>query len=677
MGIRAKLMGGFAVVLALTVVVAAVGFLTVRDIEADITALDHEHLPQYQAAAAMNVNMAKAGRNMRTAIIESDATKIETALKAANGNLDTVLTNLDEITSGHLSAEESTVIREFESSFATYREAVIAIQSDIRKNTPESDAAAAATLLGSAATAFNKADAAINAFEEIQSQTADEVATSAGRSAASAQLILIIVAALSTLVGLGIAFWLARDLSSRASAILTRLQSLQQHCLADLKTGMAALANGDLTSGVTPVTPKIPASNTDELGQAISATNSIIDAMVATIGAYNESRSSLSGIFRNVRGDANSVLDVADQLNESSGQMAEATNQIATAINEVTSSSMSLASLAQQSAREIEQVAAGSEEVAAAAQSNADSAMQSRAEATQMGERIALVAAASEEVAAAASDSRTAALQGQQAVEEAVSSMEAIAKAVEHASQTVDQLGEYGQQIGDIVKVIDDIAGQTNLLALNAAIEAARAGEQGRGFAVVADEVRQLAERSSASTREIAALIAKVQQGTREAVDAMATGVNDVQRGRTITSQAGAALEEIIGSVQQSAARMQNIAGDIQGLAAGATRIIESADTIATLADESARGGSAMAQGTSRVTEAIMQVSATSEQTSASAEEVAASTEELSAQSAELAVTAGRVRDLAETLNRQVAAFKLEGAAVADEPVSIMTRRAA
>ncbi len=250
--------------------------------------------------------------------------------------------------------------------------------------------------------------------------------------------------------------------------------------------------------------------------------------------------------------------------------------------------------------------------------------------------------------------------QGQQAVGQAVASMEAIAQAVERASKTINLLGEYGQQIGDIVKVIDDIAGQTNLLALNAAIEAARAGEQGRGFAVVAENVRSLAERSSSSTKEIAALIAKVQQGTREAVQAMAAGVKDVQAGREITSQAGTALESIIGSVQQSAVQMQRIAADVQGLASGAQRIVASAETIANLAEESARGAGDMALGTSRVSEAIIQVSATSEETSASAEQVSASTEELSAQSEELAATAGQMKDLAQALNEAAGKFRLE-----------------
>ena len=242
---------------------------------------------------------------------------------------------------------------------------------------------------------------------------------------------------------------------------------------------------------------------------------------------------------------------------------------------------------------------------------------------------------------------------------EAVRSMESIAGAVERASTTVDQLGEYGQQIGDIVKAIDEIASQTNLLALNAAIEAARAGEQGRGFAVVAENVRSLAERSSGSTKEIAALIAKVQNGTQEAVRAMAVGVEDVEAGRNITSEAGDALESIIVSVQQSAARMKDIASEVEDLATGAGRIVGSAEQIAAMASESAQGASDMANGTTRVTEAIVQVSATSEETSASAEEVSASTEELSAQSEELAATASHLRDMASGLTAATARFKL------------------
>ncbi|MCO5202166.1 MAG: methyl-accepting chemotaxis protein [Chloroflexi bacterium] len=233
--------------------------------------------------------------------------------------------------------------------------------------------------------------------------------------------------------------------------------------------------------------------------------------------------------------------------------------------------------------------------------------------------------------------------------------MESIATAVQRASRTVDQLGEYGQQIGDIVKAIDEIAAQTSLLALNGRIEAARAGEQGRGFAVVAENVRSLAERSSESTKEIADLIAKVQQGTQEAVEAMAVGVRDVQDGQRIT-------EEAAQSLTRSSVRWSWRRGCRRSPATSRGRPpAPSASSPPPRASPNGceRRRRARWPRAPRGDRGDHPGPATSEETSASAEEVSASTEELSAQSEELAATANQMREMAEALQKASARFKL------------------
>ncbi|MBU1689275.1 MAG: methyl-accepting chemotaxis protein [Gammaproteobacteria bacterium] len=154
--------------------------------------------------------------------------------------------------------------------------------------------------------------------------------------------------------------------------------------------------------------------------------------------------------------------------------------------------------------------------------------------------------------------------QGGNVVQKTVQGIDKISRAVNEAANAVEELGRNSDQIGAIVAVINEIAGQTNLLALNAAIEAARAGEQGRGFAVVADEVRKLAEKTSSATAEIGGMIQAIQQKTGEAVRTMNAGTADVKEGVENAREAGNSLRNIVESAEQVTAMVQEIASATQ-----------------------------------------------------------------------------------------------------------------
>lgn len=162
--------------------------------------------------------------------------------------------------------------------------------------------------------------------------------------------------------------------------------------------------------------------------------------------------------------------------------------------------------------------------------------------------------------ARSASDASKDAAESETIVEEMIREMSIIGEAVTRSAEVIAELGKSSREIGKIAQVIEEIADQTNLLALNAAIEAARAGEQGRGFAVVADEVRSLAERTQQATKQITSMIDNIQSDTGTAIKAMRSGSERVERGQSITQEAGTALHRIIDRTESVASVVENIA---------------------------------------------------------------------------------------------------------------------
>ena len=179
---------------------------------------------------------------------------------------------------------------------------------------------------------------------------------------------------------------------------------------------------------------------------------------------------------------------------------------------------------------------------------------------------------------------------GGSVVKNTIEGMNNIADVVKKASTTVEKLGQSSDQIGEIIQVINDIADQTNLLALNAAIEAARAGEQGRGFAVVADEVRKLAERTSKATKEIAVMIKQIQTDTHGAVDSMKAGTEEVSNGIKLVNEAGETLNQIITGAEEVVEVVAQVASVTEEQSSAAEEIDINMQGITQVINENAEG---------------------------------------------------------------------------------------
>lgn len=198
--------------------------------------------------------------------------------------------------------------------------------------------------------------------------------------------------------------------------------------------------------------------------------------------------------------------------------------------------------------------------VVRAAEGQEARAVQSASAVEEMTLTAGEVARNSTEAARIAQDTAETARGGQEVMSQTVLGMQQVSEAVVQAANIITTLGRSSDQIGEIVRVIEDIADQTNLLALNAAIEAARAGEQGRGFAVVADEVRKLAERTTKATKEIGDMIRQIQQDTKSAVASMDQGTNQVGQGVELANKTGETLSQIHSMINSTAGMIQQIA---------------------------------------------------------------------------------------------------------------------
>jgi methyl-accepting chemotaxis protein len=314
-------------------------------------------------------------------------------------------------------------------------------------------------------------------------------------------------------------------------------------------------------------------------------------------------------------------------------------NDMTQAVSDVSQASTQLSTAATQSGQVSAQIADTMQSLAVGATQQTQSATRTADSVNQIGRVITGVTQGAQEQAGAVAQSALATGQLAETIRqlfENVAQLQAVREKVGASALKVNQMGRHSQQIGAIVQTIDEIASQTNLLALNAAIEAARAGEHGKGFAVVADEVRKLSERASDATGEITTLIQSVQAVAGEAVSAM--------------DESAVEVDEQVSAIS-AATREMNVYS---------RQLIDAMGTVSAVVEENTAATEQMSAGSGQMLHAIEDIASVSQENSAAAEEVSAATEEMSAQVNELKDSVQQMRDTAKKLQSLMSRFALD-----------------
>ena len=463
------------------------------------------------------------------------------------------------------------------------------------------------------------------------------------------------------LVGLIMAFFLPQLFTKPILAVAATAKQITEQDLPNLVAAIQALANGDLTHDNIPFTAEaVAVQANDEIGQMATSFNHMIVRLQETGTAFNQMTGNLRQLVNQLTETAHNVSNSATHLSDAAKQSRQATEQVATALQQIATGTIEQSVTLNSVTTSVTQVTQAVDSVANGAQEQAVAVAKSVNITDEIVKAIQQVAFNAQTGVNGSHQAAHAAKTGADIITKMIASMESIKTQVDVSVQKVAEMGQRSDQIGAIVQTIEDIASQTNLLALNAAIEAARAGEHGKGFAVVADEVRHLAEESAQATQEITTLIKDIQQTVTQAITAMKASSGEVETGVIRADEAGQALKNILQATGGVNRQIESIAVDAKQMKGASDDLTAAMQLVSAVVEENTAATEEMSTGSNEVREAIRSIADISEASSAAVEEVSASAEEMHAQVEEATSAAKALNSIADQLTSIVSQFKLD-----------------
>ena len=661
-----RLIGAFIFMAVLTGVVGVFGINYIRQIDAADTRLYQNYTIPIMQLDRLGIAFQRIRVNMRDAILIDDTKEQQTKYETINE----LSAEMDIIAAEYEALIETQEMRDhFADYVAAKKEFDPYLNEMIALNKAGKRDAALEILFGDAYTSARAIQDQITAMIDMKVELAKNISNENSAAANQANVIMLGVIAAAVLIALGFGIVISRSITVPLDIVVKISQSLSVGELArqmsdaekdnvrlrqdeigeigrafdqlinylqNMGVAASAIADNNLMISVTPKSEK------DELGTAFSK---MVAGLRDAVGQVAES--------------ANAVSAAASQLASASEQSGDATRQIATTIQQVALGITQQTSGVTKTSASVEQMKRAIEGVAKGAQEQATAISKASQVTSRISAAIEQVASNAQAVTRDSAQAATYSRDGAKTVKDTIVGMEAIRAKVGLSAAKVEEMGVRSEEIGAIVETIEDIASQTNLLALNAAIEAARAGEQGKGFAVVADEVRKLAERSSLATKEIGALIKGIQKTVNEAVEAMKASATEVESGVVRANSAGTVLDNILVAAESVYKQADDAGNAAAKVGEAATELVEAVDSVSAVIEENTAATEEMAANSSELTQSIENIASVSEENSAAVEEVSASTEEVSAQVEEVSASATSLMEMAQKLSMVVSRFKL------------------